>query len=665
MFLQENYQVTRHICPRNCYDSCPMLAFTRGGKIEYITGDKTSGTSERLCSKREDILAAVYHPQRLLYPQRQIIRGSGNWQRISWEEAIDTIAHKILELKKRYHSTLPLCLNKYSGNFGLLHYAVEGMFNSLGPTTQTTGTPCFSSGLDAQLLDFGRNVTTDVRQLLNARLIILWGVNPAWTSVHTMSMIYAARERGAKVVVIDPVYTETARKADYYMELRPGSDAALAILLLQKLAAKGRLTYNSTKTSGADTLIAAVQKAPTDKLLSAIGQQDSALTFLTDLIAQNSPMHIWCGYGLQRHVQGGLTIRLIDALAQLTGNIGIPGGGVNFADKGMNIFPYKIMQKRSDTRFVNINNFAYSLQQLTGIPVRFLWIACRNPLRQDAGLADLQEIWSQLELVVVADKVMTHSAQMADILLPVTTEFEELDVYGGYFFHHVGLNEPAIPPRGEAKTDLEIARLLTRRLNELAPGSSSFPSQHRDEDFLAAEFTPAVCKKLHIQKWQDLYHGPVLYHQQTIPWAKGKFSTSDGKFHCCSLPDDITHLFPSQEFPFHLITPHSQNHINSQSAVTHHLLPEYPIIHIHRQTGEKLHLKDKHPAILWNALAEIPVNVHFRDDLSPDILLSMQGDSQKGGLNLLNAGHPTDLGMNATAAPGIAFYDVFVNIRPQ
>ena len=665
MFLQDNYQVTRHICPRNCYDSCPMLAFTRGGKIEYIKGDKQDGASERLCSKQAEILASVYHPQRLLYPQRQIVRGSGNWQRISWDEAIDTIARKILELKERYHSALPLCLNKYSGNFSLLHYAVEGMFNSLGPTTQTTGTPCFSSGLDAQKLDFGANETADIRQLLEAKLIILWGINPAWTSVHSMPFIYAAKERGAKVVVIDPVYTETARKADYFIELRPGGDAALALLLLKKLAAYNKLSYNEDNITGAKELLAAIAKTPARPLLKATGQPAAVIDFLAELILQNRPMHIWCGYGLQRHIQGGLTIRLIDALSMLTGNIGISGGGVNFADMGMDIFPYHIMQKRSDTRFININNFAQSLHNLNAPPVKLLWIACRNPLRQDAGLTELKELWPQLELVVAADKIMTHSTQMADIVLPVTTEFEELDVYGAYFRHRISINEPAIPPRGEAKSDLEIARLLTRRLNELAPGTSTFPAQLTDEEFLDAEFTPEVCQALHIKKWQDLYNGPVRFRYQPFPWAGGKFATEDGKFHCCSLPDNFSQLLPSEEYPFHFLTPHSQEHINGQSYTQQHKLPEYPLVYIHPAVGQALHLQDKHPAVVWNEQGEVPVSVQFREDLSPDIILSIQGASQKGGLNLLNAGVPTDLGILTTAASGLAFYDVFVNIRPK
>ena len=665
MFFHGNYQVTRHICPRNCFDACPMLAYTRGGKIEYLTGEKGDGASARLCSKREDILATVYHPRRILYPQKQHGRGSGNWQKITWEEAIDTIARKILSLKERYNSTLPLCLNKYSGNFGLLHFAVEGMFNGLGATTQTIGSPCFPSGIDAQKLDFGANITCDIRQLRESRLIILWGVNPAWTSIHTMPMIYAAKERGAKIVVIDPLYTETARKADYYFELRPGSDVSLVVLLLQKLAQNKQLSYNPQQVTGADELIAAVQKASAAKLRQATGLSTEAINVLADLLTQ-SPVHIWCGYGLQRHVQSGLTIRLIDALSMLTGNIGIPGGGVNFADTGLvDTLPFKLMQERPDTRFVNINNFAQSLKTLQTPPIKFLWIAGRNVLRQDANLTELNKLWSQLEFVVAADKFMTHSAQMADILLPVTTEFEALDIAGSYFVHRLGINEPAIAPRGEAKSDIDIARLLTNRLNELAPGTSTFPAHLSDEEFISAEFTPEICDMLHIKKWQDLYQGPARFRPPTPPWHDGKFATADGKFHCCQLPDNFYQLRPTKKYPFHLLTPHAQTHINSQSHTLLPNLPEYPQVCIHPAKGNELGLQDKHPAIIWNDENSITAMVNFREDLAPDILMSLQGASVNGGLNKLYKGLSTDLGEFATGAPGTAFYDVFVNIRPK
>ena len=132
-YFEDGYRVTRHVCPRNCYDTCGMLAYVRNGKLEKITGDPGHGyTNGKLCSKGYNYIRMVYDPSRLQFPMRQIGRGSGKWERITWDTAIEIICRKIIELKERYHSTLPLCLNKYSGNFGVLHYAVEGMFNSLG-----------------------------------------------------------------------------------------------------------------------------------------------------------------------------------------------------------------------------------------------------------------------------------------------------------------------------------------------------------------------------------------------------------------------------------------------------------------------------------------------------------------------------------------------------
>lgn len=666
MYHEDGYQVTHHTCPRNCYDSCPMLAYTRGGRIEKLTGDgSTDPAFFQLCSKASWILGTVEHPQRLLFPLRQAGRGTGRWQRISWDTAIDIIARKILELKERYSSTLPLCLNKYSGNFGLLHYACEGMFNSLGPTTQTTGTPCFSSGIDAQKLDFGGNVTSAMHELIHSQLIILWGVNPAWTSIHSLPALYTARDHGAKIVVIDPVYTETARKADYYIQTRPGSDAALVLLLLKKLAARGALAADDPRILGAASLLRKIRRLDAKTLYAAIDQDEATIEMLTDLIATHHPMHIWCGFGMQRHIQGGLTIRLIDALSMLTGNIGIAGGGVNFADRDGVPFPHATKRARKDTRYININQFAQRLSSLQEPPVRLLWVACRNLIGQDVAPHKLRACWQDLELVVVADKFLTQTAEMADIVLPVTTEFESLDVYTGYFQHWLGVNEPAIAPRGEAKSDLEIARLLTRRLNALAPGTSDFPAGQTDEEFLDAEFTPAVCEQLGISGWRDLCAGAIKVRTSSIAWEGGHFATDDGKFHCCDLPENIELLLPTPAYPFHFITPHAQQNINGQIHTQLHALPEYPRVYIHPAAAKKRRLSEGQPVILWNEYGKITATIHYDEHLSPDVLLSYQGSSRQGRLNALNGGRATDLGTLSTGAPGVALYDVFVNIRAK
>ena len=137
---------TRHVCPRNCYSSCSILGYTNNERLEKVTGDPAHGyTKGLLCAKGYNYTNQVYHQDRLKYPMKQIPRGSGNWQRISWSEAIDIITSKIIELYERYGSHLSLALNKYSGNMGVLHHAMEGFFNGLGKTSRAVGNPCWAS----------------------------------------------------------------------------------------------------------------------------------------------------------------------------------------------------------------------------------------------------------------------------------------------------------------------------------------------------------------------------------------------------------------------------------------------------------------------------------------------------------------------------------------
>ena len=218
-------RTTRHVCPRNCYDSCGIVAQVRNGKMIGIAGDPTHGyTKGKLCAKGYCYIRRIYSKDRLRYPLRQLGRGTGKWQELSWDEALDIICGKILSIKDRYGSTLPICLNKYSGNFGLLNFAIEGLFNSIGPTTQVLGSPCWSAGLDAQHFDFGNNLSSDPENISKSKLIILWGVNPVWTAVHSLPYVFEAQKNGAKVIVIDPVLSETAKKADWYIQVKPGQD---------------------------------------------------------------------------------------------------------------------------------------------------------------------------------------------------------------------------------------------------------------------------------------------------------------------------------------------------------------------------------------------------------------------------------------------------------
>ncbi|WP_161486041.1 molybdopterin-dependent oxidoreductase, partial [Desulfotomaculum copahuensis] len=332
---ESRYTIRRHACPRNCYDACGILSYVEKGVLKKISGDPRHGFSRScLCPKAYSYVQQVYSPERLLYPLRQYPRGSGNWQRVSWEEVLEQIAGQILQLKECYGNTLAVALNKYSGNFGLLHNAVESFFSSLGDTTRAIGSPCWSAGLDALKYDFGSPRCPDPEDLSCSRLIVLWGVNPVWNSMHSWHFIQQAKERGGLVVCVDPLLSATAARADLYLRVRPGTDGALALGAIRCLVDEGLLNEDLLvrRTCGWPELKKYLLEQVTVAWASAeTGVAEEDIRQLARLLVSRCPAAIWVGFGLQRYRQGGQTVRTINALAAAAGQLGRRGAGIYYA----------------------------------------------------------------------------------------------------------------------------------------------------------------------------------------------------------------------------------------------------------------------------------------------------------------------------------------------
>ncbi|MCM0758230.1 molybdopterin-dependent oxidoreductase [Sporomusa sphaeroides DSM 2875] len=679
-YTQDGYQITRHVCPRNCYDACGMLAYVRNGVLEKVTGDPAHGyTNGKLCAKGQTYIRRVYSPERLRYPMRQLGRGSGRWERLTWNEAMAIICEKILDIKDRYGSTLPLCLNKYSGNMGILHNAVEGMFNSLGPTTQAKGSSCWAAGIDAQLYDLGRNVNSDPEEMAKARLIILWGVNPAWTAIHSLPYIYQAQANGAKVVVIDPIYTQTARKADYFVQISPGKDGALALALAKELCASGKLDQDfiDNYTLGWPEFREYLSALDSDYLADQCGQHREAIKELAAMITSFGPVFVWVGFGLQRHVNGGQSLRAIDALAAMTGNIGTAGSGVQYAQRMTQCFNYKFLNSPAGTRYINMNEFARELGSLNEPPVKLLWVACRNLMTQDVASSMLVKELEKLELIVTVEQFLTPTTHYSDIVLPTTTHFEELDVVSGYWHHWIGLNEQAIPPFFDSKSDLEIARLLAGTLNQYREGSSSFPLDKSPADFLDSEFNENVYTLLGISHWSELGTGPRRAAIARTAWQDKRFATNSGKFEFFStkalangltaLPEYRPGAVPDGTYPYWFITSHAQQGLNSQfQNITAWPKASERMVFINSETAAQKGLVNGQQIRVYNSMGAITLKACISQDIPPDVLVCHQGwrPGKDSSLNALNAGLPTDMGDIGTGYKGLAFYDVFVDFEP-
>ena len=673
----QDYRITHHVCPRNCYGSCGIVAYSANDRLVKIEGDPDHEiTSGKLCPKAYLYVNQVYDPSRLKYPMRQKKRGSGQWEQISWQEAYDAITSKMIESYDRYQSNLALCLTKYSGNFGVVHNSVDQFFNSIGPTTKVIGSPCWSAGLDGHYYDFGDYTTSDPANMRHAKVIILWGVNPVWTAPHMLKYIAEAREKGGTVIVIDPILTKTAERADVYIQIPPGEDGAFATLIAKRLVETGQYDQDfiENHTHGFEDYRAYLNGVFEEELLRACDLPSEIADELLYLLSEKGPVFIWQGFGLQRHTNGGQNIRSINALAALTGNLGKKGAGTHFAHQATWSFTSH-QQQQNQHRSIPVARFAESIKAFNDPPVDFLWVSSRNFMAQDADVLTIEKALEQLSMIVVVDTQLTATAKHADIVLPTTTFFEEEDVVASYWHHLVSFNEKAIDPYYESKSDFTIARELSKQLNEKRPGFSRFDDSLSIEAYIDQEFNEEIYGLLKIRHWSELVGKPKEAEVNAVAWESLRFKTPSGKYEFfserarqdghCTLPKYKQGMKPSDTFPYWLLTPHTLYSLNSQ--VFNETYTNYNALTLHAgpEAMNEKGLIDGDVVSLYNDQASIPCLVQENESLPRDIVVIFHGSDshQRMLINQLIPGYETDMGTKGSGAKGIAFNDAFVNFK--
>ncbi|OIQ54278.1 molybdopterin-dependent oxidoreductase [Neomoorella thermoacetica] len=670
----------RHICPRNCYSTCGLISMVEGGKIKELAGDPAHGYSRgHLCRFGYSYLDIFHHPARVLYPLRQEPRGSGNWRRIGWDEAMTLIAGKMLELKGRWGSFLPVFFYSNSGNIGLLHQAWNWLARSLGEVTVASGSLCWSAGLDAMVYGYGAHNHPDPAAMARAGYLLLWGANPAWTAVHQMEYIYEARERGARLVVIDPIFTATAARADFYVQIKPGSDGALALGLAHQLWQKGLVDnyYLENYVRGWPEWREYLAGLDPRELVAATGVPLELMARLAEEYAAGNPAAIWIGIGLQRHINGGQNIRAINALAAMTGNLGREGGGVYYASPvASELFTTswpEWMRPAGSERQIPVYDLARGLEEADSPPVKMALLANANPLAQNATTQELQRALANLDLVVLSGQFLTETARAADVFLPVTTFLESWDVVPSYWHRWIGINEPAVSPGGECRSDIQVVSDLARVLNQISPGCCPFPSGWTEEEWLEQVFNPEVYRLLGINHYRDLLDGPRELKLPANPWAGGRFATPSGRYEIYSdraaaaglpsLPVYQPAAAGTEAYPYRLLTPHTSVGLNSQFYNLGDV-PE-PLALVNPRLAREQGLHSGSQARLYNEWGEIIIPVVISELVPPQTILCHQRPLPGGQvINDLTPPLATDMGTITSSGPGLAYYDTFVNIAP-
>ncbi|MDA8235733.1 MAG: molybdopterin-dependent oxidoreductase [Clostridia bacterium] len=656
-------------CPLDCPDRCSFVVEVENQQVTKVTGSKSHPlTGGFVCSKAKHQVARQNSPDRVTKP---LIKRNGAWQPTDWETAYSLIKEKLTGILEN-HGPKAILHFSGGGSEGLLQSFDQRFFNVLGGPTRPSGCVCWGSGLRAQEYDFGAVYFHSWSDLVNARTIILWGRDPMVTNLHIVPFIKEAKAKGAKVVVINPLEVESVQLADYHVAPRPGTDGALAMAMAHVLLAERELDMDfiSDHVYGFEEFVKRAKDCSPQWAQEITGVPAERIRELALLYGKNKPGAILLGYGLQRYSNGGQTIRAIDALAALTGNIGVPGGGVNYGHRYWKMVINSLAGQEfvTETRTIPFAKMASGIAAAQDPPIKAIFVSKFNPITQLPDSNLLKQAFRGVEFKVVLDFFLNDSAEEADLFLPVATSFEQSDIILNSWNEYGLYAEQAIPPRGEAKTELEI---FSRLAGEF--GLQDKFGTYSREEWLQLAIEPLRELGINLETFKG---GPVrcpIFEQ--VAWEDRKFATPSGKYELFSAgaAEETGDPLPgygalgplgdeelAREYPLQLMTPHPKFSLHS-SFFTPDLqdLPNHPILRLHPDEGKGRYLAKGDRAIVETSVGEMMAVVELTAGVRPGMAVILEGSWIKdgGGVNRLISQVEADMG------GGTAYYDCRCQVR--
>ena len=644
-------ETRRTACSLDCFDACGIVAEVDDGRIVRIGGDPQHPiTRGALCNKVNHYLRdRFYHRDRQLHPLRKV---DGGWQRIAWDDALDLIAERLARVKQE-HGTLSVLYHKGNGSFAGLKVMGERFFNLYGGVTQAVGRFCGGEADYGTTQSFGACEIHDPLDLAeHTRLFLLWGRNPAVTNIHFMPILKAARARGARAIVIDPAVTKTVRYCDGHVQPRPGSDGHLAIGMAKVILAETHVDRARVAaiSDHFEDYLAIVDSISMDEIVRRTDVPREAIVALALEYARTRPATILQGIGLQQYTRGAQTYRLIAALGLLTGNIGIPGGGVNFGNWPWAIMhkPVALERRTAPVRTVPVSKLAEALSRTTDPPITTAMFMSTNLVNQMPDTVGTRRELAKLDLRVCVDSFLTDTAECADVFLPSTTMLEEEDFLPSYGHLWMQLMQPVVAPQGEARSDLVILQALADRLGfgrDMA-GSAAYWIDHLTSTFPGVSHASLTAA------------GGRLWPPGTprVPWADGRFKTPTGRFVFPAEFDDDP-VLPSPEFPLHLLALASERAINSQIPEERQRGTPLPAC-VHPATARAHGLAHGDLARLVSPRGALTVRLECDGGVRADTVFVPKGEWAKHerGLNVL-------IEPRFTAGTGTAYNQNFVRLE--
>ncbi|PNG26235.1 molybdopterin-containing oxidoreductase family protein [Methylocella silvestris] len=536
---QSGSQFFHGACPHDCPDTCAMVYEAKDGALVGVVGNKEHPfTRGGLCVKLKDFHAHHYNPDRLLYPLRRSgPKGSGQFERISWDEAVATIGARWRDIIGEFGSQAIMPYS-YLGNMGLVQGINSGdpFFNRLGSTVNEK-TFCASGSSTAWLLTVGPTGGVDPESFVHAKYIVIWAANSISTNLHHWPFVLEARKRGAKIVVIDSCRSRTAKAADWHIAPKPGSDGALALGFINAIIEQGLVDedYVDRHTYGFAELKERAADFTPDYVEELTGVKAEDIKRFAMEFATIQPSVIRVGVALERSAGGAQAIRAVCALPALVGSWRHVGGGL--LQMPLWEFPIDWVKAsrpdwiRPGTRVVN--NLKLGAALTGGMPldppIKSLFVYCTNPVSQAPETNRIVEGLKREDLfTVVSEHFLTDTAKYADIVLPATMAGEHDDMMWSWGHFYLTYNQKAIEPRGECKPSSQMWRLLAREMGFDDPVFSQ-----TDEELCAAYINwdaPQLggADFAHLKE-QGFLRINVGGPDERAPHAHGNFPTPSGK----------------------------------------------------------------------------------------------------------------------------------------
>ncbi|MBX7103126.1 MAG: molybdopterin oxidoreductase family protein [Gemmataceae bacterium] len=679
----------RGVCPHDCPDACGWVVTVRDGRAVRLAGDPGHPmTRGFLCQKVARYLERVYHADRLTTPLRRVgPKGSGKFRDITWDEAIAEVANRFQSLVDSPDGPQSILPYSYGGTMGEIQSGSldRRFFHRIGASLLDR-TICATAGTVGCDLTLGTRAFVDPFQVVNAKLILNWGSNTSVTNSHLWALMHEARKTGAVIVTIDPYRSPTAARSDWWIPIRPGTDAALALGMMNVIFRDGLQDQDYIDRyclGGQELREHVLNNYPLPRVASITGLSENDIEKLARMYATDNPTFLRLNYGLQRHRGGGMAVRTVCCLPSVTGAWKYPGGGALLSTSKN--YPWnRAALQRPDlsppgTRTINMVQLAEALLgELPGPPVRSLYVYNANPASVNPDQNRIIRGLLREDLfTIVHDQFLTDTARYSDIVLPATTQFEHFDILGSYGHLFVQTNEKAIDPIGESKPNTEVFRLLAQAMN-LEPELFEITDEGLADIALSGTGAMAGMSR------ESLRHsGPKRLQLPDMfqPFAEGGFPTPSGKCEFVSdrsaalgfnsLPDYVppaedpqTKPELARRFPLQLVTPPLPAILNSTFANVPSLReaagPQQ--IELSRSDAESRGLREAMVVRVFNDRGAFQARLSISENVSPGTAVSLgcrwAVDMPDGrNVNATTATTLTDFGGGAT------FFDNLVQVE--